>query len=160
VCPKKIGRELNVRGVVTGRVSRRGDTFVVGAELIDVSRESQLWGEQYSEKLAAVLGLQEEISKAIADNLRIQLSGKEQQQLAKRDTENGEAYQLYLRGRYYWNKRTNEGVKKGWSIFSKRSIRIGIRIGLCRCSGFLCCGRWNVPWHDITRVTSKAKQPP
>jgi len=117
--PEKIGRELNVQGVVTGRVSRRGDTFVVGAELIDVSRESQLWGEQYSEKLAAVLGLQEEISKAIADNLRIQLSGKEQQQLAKRDTENGEAYQLYLRGRYYWNKRTDEGVKKGLEYFQQ-----------------------------------------
>ncbi len=117
--PEKIGRELNVQGVVTGRVSRRGDTFVVGAELIDVSRESQLWGEQYSEKLAAVLGLQEEISKAIADNLRIQLSGKEQQQLAKRDTENGEAYQLYLRGRYYWNKRTDEGVKKGLEYFKQ-----------------------------------------
>jgi serine/threonine protein kinase/tetratricopeptide (TPR) repeat protein len=117
--PEKIGRELNVRGVVTGRVSRRGDTFVVGAELIDVSRESQLWGEQYSEKLAAALGLQEEISKAIADNLRIQLSGKEQQQLAKRDTENGEAYQLYLRGRYYWNKRTKEGVKKGLEYFQQ-----------------------------------------
>ena len=117
--PEKIGRELNVQGVVTGRVTRRGDTFVVGAELIDVSRESQLWGEQYSEKLAAVLGLQEEISKAIADNLRIQLNGKEQQQLAKRDTENGEAYQLYLRGRYYWNKRTDEGVKKGLEYFQQ-----------------------------------------
>jgi serine/threonine protein kinase/tetratricopeptide (TPR) repeat protein len=117
--PEKIGRELNVRGVVTGRVTRRGDSFVIGAELIDVSRDSQLWGEQYSEKLAAILGLQEEISKAIADNLRIQLSGKEQQQLAKRDTENAEAYQLYLRGRYYWNKRTSEGVKKGLVYFQQ-----------------------------------------
>jgi serine/threonine protein kinase/tetratricopeptide (TPR) repeat protein len=117
--PEKIGRELNVRAVVTGRVTRRGDSFVVGAELIDVSRESQLWGEQYSEKLAAVLGIQEEISKAIADNLRVQLSGAEQQRLAKHDTENGEAYQLYLRGRYYWNKRTNLGVKKGLEFFQQ-----------------------------------------
>ena len=117
--PEKIGRELNVRGVVTGRVTRRGDTFVIGAELIDVSRESQLWGDQYSEKLAAILGMQEEISKAISDNLRIQLSGKEQERLAKRDTENGEAYQLYLRGRYYWNKRTNEAVKKGLEYFQQ-----------------------------------------
>jgi len=117
--PEKIGRELNVRGVVTGRVTRRGDTFVIGAELIDVSRESQLWGDQYSEKLAAILGMQEEISKAISDNLRIQLSGQEQERLAKRDTENGEAYQLYLRGRYYWNKRTNEGVKKGLEYFQQ-----------------------------------------
>jgi eukaryotic-like serine/threonine-protein kinase len=117
--PEKIGRDLNVRAVVTGRVTRRGDTFVVGAELIDVARESQLWGDQYSEKLAAILGIQAEISKAIAANLRIQLSGHEQQQLAKRNTENGEAYQLYLRGRYYWNKRTNDGVKKGLEYFQQ-----------------------------------------
>jgi len=117
--PEKIGRELNVRAVVTGRVTRRGDSFVVGAELIDVGKDSQLWGDQYSQKLSDILGIQEQISKAIADHLRIELSGKEQQQLAKRDTENAEAYQLYMRGRYYWNKRTNDGVKQGLAYFQK-----------------------------------------
>jgi len=117
--PEKIGRELNVRGVVTGRVSRRGDTFVVGAELIDVSRESQLWGEQYSEKLAAVLGLQEEISKAIADNLRIQLSGQRtaatgQTRLPKMARPISFTFGDVTTG----NKRTNEGVKKGAGVFS------------------------------------------
>ncbi|HET8924862.1 MAG TPA: serine/threonine-protein kinase [Candidatus Acidoferrum sp.] len=89
--PEKIGRDLNVRAVVTGRVTRRGDSFVVGAELIDLTRDSQLWGDQYSQKLSDILGIQEQISKAIADHLKIELTGAEQQQLAKRGTENPEA---------------------------------------------------------------------
>jgi serine/threonine protein kinase len=117
--PEKIGQELNVRAVVTGRVARRGDAFLVSAELMDVGRDSQVWGEQYSKKLADIQGIQEDISKAIAANLRIELNGKEKQQIAKRDTENPEAYQLYLRGRYYWNQRTNEGVKKGLQYFQQ-----------------------------------------
>jgi serine/threonine protein kinase/tetratricopeptide (TPR) repeat protein len=117
--PEKIGRDLNVRAVVTGRVTRRGDSFVVGAELIDVGRDSQLWGDQYSQKLSDILGIQEQISKAIADHLKIELTGAEQQQLAKRDTQNVEAYQLYLRGRYFWNKRTSEGVKQGLAYFQQ-----------------------------------------
>ena len=117
--PEQIGQELNVRGVVTGRVARRGDAFLVSAELTDVGRDSQLWGESYSKKLADIQGIQEEISKSIAENLRIELSGKEQQQIAKKDTQNPEAYQLYLRGRYYWNQRTSEGVKKGLDYFEQ-----------------------------------------
>jgi serine/threonine protein kinase/tetratricopeptide (TPR) repeat protein len=117
--PEKIGQELNVRAVVTGRVTRRGDAFLVSAELMDVTRESQVWGEQYSKKLADIQGIQEEISKAIAANLRIELNGKEERQIAKRDTEDPEAYRLYLQGRYYWNKRTDEGVKKGLDYFQQ-----------------------------------------
>jgi serine/threonine protein kinase/tetratricopeptide (TPR) repeat protein len=117
--PEQIGQELNVRGVVTGRVARRGDAFLVSAELTDVGRDSQLWGESYSKKLADIQGIQEEISKSIAENLRIELSGKEQLQIAKKDTQNPEAYQLYLRGRYYWNQRSPEGVKKGLDYFEQ-----------------------------------------
>jgi TolB-like protein/Tfp pilus assembly protein PilF len=117
--PEKIGQELHVRAVVTGRVTRRGDSFVVGVELIDVSKDSQLWGDQYSQKLSDILGIQEQISKAIADHLKIELTGAEQQQLAKRGTENAEAYHLYLRGRYFWNKRTPEGVKQGLAYFQQ-----------------------------------------
>ncbi len=116
---EKIGHELNVRAVVTGRVTRRGDSFVVGAELIDVGRDSQLWGDQYSQKLSDILGIQEQISKSITGHLKIELSGTEEQRLAKSDTENAEAYQLYLRGRYFWNKRTNEGVKQGLAYFQQ-----------------------------------------
>jgi serine/threonine protein kinase/tetratricopeptide (TPR) repeat protein len=117
--PEKIGQELNVRAVVTGRVTRRGDAFQVSAELMDVGRQSQVWGDQYSKKLADIQGIQEDISKAIATNLRVELNGKEKQQMAKRDTENPEAYRLYLQGRYYWNQRTSEGVKKGLQNFQQ-----------------------------------------
>jgi len=117
--PEKIGRDLKVRAVVTGRVTRRGDSFVVGAELIDVGRDSQLWGDQYSQKLSDILGIQEQISQAIADHLKIELTGAEQQKLAKRDTQNVEAYQLYLRGRYYWNRRNAESVKQGLAYFQQ-----------------------------------------
>jgi eukaryotic-like serine/threonine-protein kinase len=117
--PEQIGQELKVRGVVTGRVARRGDAFLVSAELTDVNRDSQLWGESYSKKLADIQNVQEEISKSIADNLRIELSGKEKQEIAKRDTQNPEAYQLYLRGRYFWNQRTPDGVRKGLEYFEQ-----------------------------------------
>ena len=117
--PEKIGRDLKVRAVVTGRVTRRGDSFVVGAELIDVDRDSQLWGDQYSQKLSDILGIQEQISQAIADHLKIELTGAEQQKLAKRDTQNVVAYQLYLRGRYYWNRRIAESVKQGLAYFQQ-----------------------------------------
>jgi serine/threonine protein kinase/tetratricopeptide (TPR) repeat protein len=117
--PEKIGKELGVSAIVTGRVTHRGDTFVVGVELIDVSRQSQLWGEQYSQKMADVLAVQEKISRAITENLKMQLTGSEQQKLIKRSTENAEAYQLYLKGRYYWNKRSEEGLQKAMEYFQQ-----------------------------------------
>jgi tetratricopeptide (TPR) repeat protein len=91
----------------------------VSAELMDVNRQSQVWGDQYSKKLADIQGIQEDISKAIATNLRVELNGKEEQQIAKRDTENPEAYRLYLQGRYYWNQRSTDGVKKSLEYFQQ-----------------------------------------
>jgi serine/threonine protein kinase/tetratricopeptide (TPR) repeat protein len=117
--PEKIGKELNVRAIVTGRVTHRGDTFVVGVELIDVSRQSQLWGEQYSQKMADVLAVQEKISRAITENLKLQLTGSEKQKLTKHATENAEAYQLYLKGRYYWDKGTEESLVKAKENFAQ-----------------------------------------
>jgi tetratricopeptide (TPR) repeat protein len=84
----------------------------VNATLIDVRDNKQLWGEQYNRKVADALDVQQEISRQISERLRTRLSGEEQQQLKKRDTSNPEAYQAYIRGRYYWNKRTAENVKK------------------------------------------------
>jgi serine/threonine protein kinase/TolB-like protein len=117
--PEQIGQELKVRGIVTRRVARRGEAFLVSAELTDVNRDSQLWGESYSKRLADIQNIQEEISRSIADNLRLELSGKEKREIAKRDTQNPEAYQLYLRGRYFWNQRTPGGVKKGLEYFEQ-----------------------------------------
>jgi len=112
-----VGRELNVRAVLTGRLVQRGDTLNIQTELIDVVTESQLWGGQYSRRLSDILSVQDEIAKNISETLRLRLTGEDQKRLAKRHTENTEAYQLYLKGRYHWNKRTEEGVTKGLEYF-------------------------------------------
>ena len=119
VDPQKIGRDLNVGAVLTGRVVQRGDVLIIGTELLDVAHESQLWGEQYNRKLTDVLVVQEDIANAISEKLRLKLSGKEQQQLNKSYTVNPEAYQGYLKGRYWWNKRTEEGFRKGIEYFQQ-----------------------------------------
>src|SRR5215472_16704872 len=115
--PEKVGQELSVRAVVTGRVLQRGDTLVVETELTDVSNDSQLWGEQFKLKPSDIIAVQEEISQQILDKLRLRLSGEQKRQFTKRYTDNSEAYYLYLKGRYYWNKRTADGLKKGIEYF-------------------------------------------
>jgi TolB-like protein/Tfp pilus assembly protein PilF/predicted Ser/Thr protein kinase len=117
--PEKIGKELNVRAIVTGRVTQRGDSVVVRAELTDIVRQSQLWGDQYTQKMADVLAVQEKISRAITDNLKLQLTRGDQQRLSKRATANPEAYELYLKGRYYSDKFTDEGLKKGFEYLNR-----------------------------------------
>jgi serine/threonine protein kinase/tetratricopeptide (TPR) repeat protein len=109
---KKIGKELGVSAVVTGRVLKRGDTLIVQAELVETQKGSQLWGKQYNRQISDVLALQEDISRQISDNLRLHLTGEEKQQLSRHYTDNPEAYELYLQGRYYWNKRTLQGFLK------------------------------------------------
>src|SRR3989442_6709810 len=117
--PAKIGRELNVRAVLTGRVVQRGDTLNIQTELVDLATESQLWGQQYSRKLSDLVAVQEEISREITDKLRMKLSHEEKERVTKRHTENAEAYQLYLKGRYYFDKRTPEGAKQGTECFQQ-----------------------------------------
>jgi serine/threonine protein kinase/Flp pilus assembly protein TadD len=113
------GNELGVRAILTGRILQRGDSLTVNAALIDVRDNKQLWGEQYNRKVADALAVQQEISREISERLRTRLSGEEQKQLKKRDTSNPEAYQAYIRGRYYWNKRTAENVKKAIEQFQQ-----------------------------------------
>src|SRR3989442_6407393 len=117
--PAKIGRELKVRAVLTGRVVQRGDTLNIQTELVDLATESQLWGQQYSRKLSDLVAVQEEISREITDKLRMKLSREEKERVTKRLTENAEAYQLYLKGRYYFDKRTPEGTKQGTECFQQ-----------------------------------------
>jgi tetratricopeptide (TPR) repeat protein len=109
--------------VLTGRVLQQGETLIVQADLINVAEGAHIWGEKYSRKLSDILAVQEEIAKHISETLRFQLTGQEQQQLTKRYTENTEAYQLYLKGRYFWNKRTEEGLKKAIEYFQRAMDR-------------------------------------
>jgi serine/threonine protein kinase/tetratricopeptide (TPR) repeat protein len=117
--PQRAGSELNARAVLTGRVMQRGDTLLVGAELMDVAKLSQLWGAQYNRKMADIFALQEEIAREITEKLRLQLTGEEKKRLTKRATGNKEAYQLYLNGRYWLEKRTPEGFSKAIEYFQQ-----------------------------------------
>jgi len=102
--PETVGRELNVRAVLMGKVAQRGDTVIVQAELVDVVKDSQLWGNQYSRKSTDILAIQEEITGEILEKLRLRLSGEEKKRLTQRSTQNKEAYQLYLKALYFANR--------------------------------------------------------
>jgi len=109
--PRKVGRDLNVRAVVTGRVHRHGDTISIQADLIDVENVAQIWGQLYDRKLSDILLVQEDISRDIFENLRLKLNVEEKKKL--------EAYRLYLKGRNAWNKRTEEGLQQGIDYFQQ-----------------------------------------
>jgi serine/threonine protein kinase/tetratricopeptide (TPR) repeat protein len=117
VDPLAAGRALGVGSVVTGRVLQRGDNLVVRVELVDLADESQIWGDQYSRRVSDALAIENEIATQISENLRLKLTGEEKQNLAKPATESTEAYRFYLQGRFYWNKRTEEGIRKGIELF-------------------------------------------
>jgi TolB-like protein/Flp pilus assembly protein TadD len=114
-----IARELSVRAVVSGRVISLGEDINVQAELVDLETNSQLWGGQYNRKLSNIFELQEEISREICQHLRVQLSRGEVKRLQKRHTEDAQAYQFYLRGRYCSEKRTLEGIHKAIEYFNQ-----------------------------------------
>ncbi|HYN85340.1 MAG TPA: hypothetical protein VER32_08815 [Pyrinomonadaceae bacterium] len=111
--PQEAGRELGVRAVLAGRLQRHGELLLVSAELIDVEERRQLWGEQYRHELDDIFRLQERIAGEISEKLRLRLSGEEKRRLRRRQTENTAAYHLYLKGRYFINKRTTDWIKRG-----------------------------------------------
>lgn len=117
VDPIQVGRDLNVGAVLTGRVAPRGNLLVVGTELIDTQTGWQLWGQQYSREFSDLLAIQEDISREIAEKLRVKLGPDDEKQLTRRFTENFEGYELYLKGRYHVNARTAEGLIKGLKFF-------------------------------------------
>jgi TolB-like protein/Tfp pilus assembly protein PilF len=123
VDPLSVGREMNVRAVLTGRLIQLDDNLIIRTELVETDNGWQLWGEQYHRKASDILSVQEEISRRISEKLRTKLSGEEKERLAKRPTQSTAAYQTYLKGRYHWNKRTQEGIERGIGYF-KEAIAI------------------------------------
>ena len=119
VDPQRVGQELGVRATLAGRVLQRGNLLIIRAEMVDANDGSHLWGEQYRRRLSDIFTIEEEISREISDKLRLRLSGAQKKQLTKRYTENTHAYQLYLKGRFYWNKRTEAGLTRGIEYFRK-----------------------------------------
>src|SRR5580658_8641325 len=116
---QQIGKDLSVDALLTGRVVQHGDSIQVNAELTGVQDNTELWGQQYERKASDIISLQQQIAGDIADKLRSKLSGAEKQQVTKQGTQNPEAYQLYVKGRFYWNKRTNADVKTAIACFNQ-----------------------------------------
>lgn len=119
VDPRKVGRELNVRTLLVGRILQQGDLLVIRVELVDTLDGTQLWSEQYERKRADVLAIQEEISQQISEKLRLNLTGEEQKLLTKRNTNNFEAYYLYLNGRYFWNQRSDQSLETAIDFYQR-----------------------------------------
>ena len=117
--PQTVGHELGVRALLTGRIVQRGDRLVISAELVDVGNNRRLWGGQYDRRPSDILAIQSEISREISEQLRARLTNEEEKRLTKHYTENTEAYQDYLKGRYYWNKRTGEDIKRAIDHFNQ-----------------------------------------
>lgn len=118
VNPIEAGRRLNVQMVLSGRVLQRADSLIVNAELVDVANEAQIWGEQYRYKITDIFDLQEEISRTISAQLQLKFGGDRQKPAPVRPTPDAEAYRLYLKGRYFWNRRP-QGLARGVEYFEQ-----------------------------------------
>jgi TolB-like protein/Tfp pilus assembly protein PilF len=117
--PKQIAAELGVEAVLNGRLLKRGDSVTLSLDLVEAHTGNQIWGEQYIRNISDIAALQKEIARDVSNKLKTKLTGAEQQNLAKGHTADPEAYQLYLQGLYYWNKRTDEGIQKAEEFFLK-----------------------------------------
>jgi tetratricopeptide (TPR) repeat protein len=119
VSPQQLANDLSVQAIINGRLLQRGDQVLLSVELVDARTGNQLWGDQYSRRVTDLLSLQTEIARDISSKLKSRLTGVEEQKIAKTYTENTEAYQLYLRGKFYWNKRTPADIRKGVEYFQQ-----------------------------------------
>jgi eukaryotic-like serine/threonine-protein kinase len=139
--PQVAGRELNVQAVLTSRLVQRGEELSISAELVDVRDDTRIWGDQYNRKLADIQAMQKDIGREITDRLRLKLTGEENKSLARRQTKDSEAYQDYLKGRYYWNKRSAAGLKTAVEYYDKAIARDPTfalaHVGLAECYAVL-----------------------
>jgi len=119
VDPRRVGRELQVASVLTGRVRQSQDVLSIQVDLVDAVTGAQLWGEEYVRKISDVIEVKQAIAREVTAKLKLKLTGEDQRRLAKGDSTNTEAYRFYLRGRYFWNKRTPDGMKQAIAEFQQ-----------------------------------------
>jgi TolB-like protein/Tfp pilus assembly protein PilF len=117
--PQMIGKELNVQAVLNGRVIQRGEQLTLTLELVDARTENVIWSERYNRKPTDLVSLQSEIARDVSSKLKSKLSGADVAKVAKNYTANTEAYQLYLKGRFYWNKRTPESLRQAIEFYNQ-----------------------------------------
>lgn len=119
VDPLEAGRQMDVRAVLTGRVAQHGDRLVVSAELVDVRSGSQIWGGRYRRPAADIFEVQDDIAREICEKLQMRLTSEQKKRLAPRPTANADAYQLYLKGRYFWNQWTADGFRRAVECYEQ-----------------------------------------
>jgi len=119
VDPRRVGRELQVAVVLTGKVRQLQDALSVQVDLVDASTGAQIWGAGYDRNIADLVAVKQAIAQEVTAKLKLKLSSEDQRRLVKRDSTNAEAYQFYLRGRYFWDKRTSDGIKQAIEHFQQ-----------------------------------------
>jgi serine/threonine-protein kinase len=119
VDPRQVGRELGVAAVLTGKVRQMQDALNVQVDLVDAVTGAQIWGAGYDRNIADLVAVKQAIAQEVTAKLKLKLSSEEQRKLVKRDSTNAEAYQFYLRGRYFWDKRTSDGIKQAIEHFQQ-----------------------------------------
>src|SRR3954454_2278259 len=117
--PATVGLALHTRTILTGRIVRHGDVLNIQAELVDTATESQLWGDQFRQKTADLIVVQEEIAWQISESLRLKLTGEQKKKMRRRATVNPDAYQEYLRGRYHWNNFSQDSLRRARDHFER-----------------------------------------
>ncbi|MCA1600228.1 MAG: protein kinase [Acidobacteria bacterium] len=152
---KTITADLGVDAVLIGRIVQRADNLTISVELVDVRYNKLLWGEQYDRKMSDLLTTQREIAREIVDKLKLRVSGQEKG-LAKHYTETNEAYQLYLKGRFYWNKRSKEGFQKALEYF-QQAIDRDPNYALA-CSAYALTGKRQEAQKILNELLDRAKQ--
>jgi serine/threonine protein kinase/tetratricopeptide (TPR) repeat protein len=143
---KEIGEKLNVETILQGSVQKAENRVRVTAQLINISDGSFLWTDQYNRELDDIFGIQDEITMAIVDNLKVELLGEDKEELIKRYTENPDAYDFYLQGRAHWNKRSPEGTLRSIDYFN-RAIQIDPNYALAHAGladSYILCGEWHI----------------
>ena len=141
--PLAVGKELGVQAVLSGRVSQRGDQLSLSLDLADARTGDQIWGQQYTRKAGELAALQTEMARDVSQKLREKLTGEQQKSVTRNQTQDTEAYQLYLQGRFQWNKRRFDSNKKAIELFQqaieKDPSYAMAYVGLAECyvTGFL-----------------------
>ena len=159
---EKIGAELGVDAVMSGRIIQRGDNLTISVDLVDVRNKKSLWGEQYERKMSDLLATQREIASAITEKLQLKLSGEAEQKLEKRFTDNNEAYQLFLKGQYLYDQRTKDSLLQSIEAY-KEAIKLDpgyarAYVGIARSYTVMPSYTFQSPNEAMPKATAAAKQ--
>ena len=150
-----MGKELGVDSVLVGDVASRGDGLLITAELIETERGGRIWGDRYVRRLSEIIDLEDAISQAIAESLRLELSAADHARIVKRPTEDADAYRLYLKGRHLWNRRTREALERSIELY-REAISHDSRFALAHTG---IADAWAaLSWNDFVPKTTAFKE--